>query len=263
MLADLNRTCKEHTTKNEPDEKEDHPRIEKEPTGAVEKKETKMSPTVMPSAQMRGSTSTIGRQGRRNFNNVEFVERRFHNHFTCELHACCSQIEFEDCLAAEPTQSAMEIFHGATEENSANCREHRVPEVPMKSRHRSGFDATSKPVPHNKVGSAPKRLDKRPEVGEVVTVVGVAHDDELALGIGNASSESSAITTNRDVDDTSAFGPGNVLRTVCTAVVGDHNLAVDTKTCDRGLGFTDTHRKRFCLIEAWENNGELHGPDTR
>ena len=132
----------------------------------------------------------------------------------------------------------------------------------MKSRHCSGFDATSKPVSHNEVGSAPKRLDERPEIGEVVTVVGIAHDDELALGIGDASSESSAITTNRNIDDTRAFGTGNVLRTVCTAVVGDHNLAVDTQTCDRGLGFTDTHRKRFCLVEAWENDSEFHEPDT-
>jgi ribosomal protein L34E len=262
MFADLNRTGKEHSTQNQPNEKEDHPRIEKEPTGAIKQKEPKMTPTITPCTQMGSSASTVGRQRCRDFNNVEFVESCLHNHFTGELHASCSQIELEDCLTAKPTQSTMEILYGATKENSTDCRKHRVPEVPVKSRHRSGFDTTRKPVSHDEVGSATKCLDERPKVGEVVTVVGIAHDDELAFGIGNTGRESSAITTNRDIDDTRAFGTGNVLRTVRTAVVSDHNLSVDAQTCNRGFGFTDTHRKRFRLVETWENDSEFHGPDT-
>ena len=123
----------------------------------------------------------------------------------------------------------------------------------------TGLDAASESISHDEVGSATKCFDEWAQVREVVAVIGVAHDDELALGVGDAGGECSAVSPNRNIDDTSTFGSGNVLRTISASVVCDHDLAIDAQTFDRRLCLADTHRKRFGLVEARKDNREFHG----
>ena len=48
----------------------------------------------------------------------------------------------------------------------------------MEGGHGARLDAAGEAVAHDEVVAAAQRVDERAEVGEVVAVVGVAHDDE-------------------------------------------------------------------------------------
>ena len=211
---------------------------------------------------MRGAAPPIRRKRGRDLDDVELVQRRLHNHFACEFHAGCSQIKFKDCVATKATQAAVKIFDGAPEEHTTDCGQNRIAEITVQRWHRTGLDAAGESVTHDEIGSATKRFDEWAQVGEVVAVIGVAHDDEPALCVGDAGGECSAVSPNRDINHPCAFGSGDVLRTVSAPVVGDDDLAIDAQAFDRRLRLANTHRKRFGLVEARENDGEFHDSDT-
>ena len=91
----------------------------------------------------------------------------------------------------------------------------------MERRHGAGGDAAGEAVAHDELVAGAQRGDEGVEIGEIVAVVGVAHDDVLAAGRLDAAGEGRAVAADRDRDDAGAFGGRDRLAAVGRAVVGD------------------------------------------
>src|SRR5262249_1505453 len=93
----------------------------------------------------------------------------------------------------------------------------------------AGLDAAAEAVPHHEVGSGAEGLDERPELTEVVAVVGVGHHDELGSGGGDPSDERASVSLNGDVDDARAELTSHLPRTVSAAIVRDDDFALESE----------------------------------
>ena len=112
-------------------------------------------------------------------------------------------------------------------EQASNVAEHRIAEITVQERHRTGRNAAGEAIAHDEIAAVTQFGHKKLQAGKIVTVIGVAHDDETALGRRDAGPECRTIATFRNRDDMRAA----ILRqrdgTVGRAVVGDQNLPHD------------------------------------
>ena len=83
------------------------------------------------------------------------------------------------------------------EKQPTEPRQHRIADVAVKRRHRSGSDPASKPVTHHEVGATAEPLDEWLQGVECVAVVCISHDHELAARVTDACSQGSAVAALR------------------------------------------------------------------
>ena len=74
----------------------------------------------------------------------------------------------------------MKIATGAFEEHSSDARENRITEISMKRFHRAGLDPAGETISHDQIESFAEFIDEGPQVRKIITVIRIAHDDELA-----------------------------------------------------------------------------------
>src|SRR5437016_6065504 len=84
----------------------------------------------------------------------------------------------------------------------------------VRYRHGARLNAAREPISHDELGSRAPLLNKLRNLGEVITVVGIAHDDELAASFIDSLSERIPISPDSGVNH-----PGS-------AVTGDFDGAV-------------------------------------
>ena len=202
-------------------------RIEEQPARAVQQHEAQMPPGVAPAAQVRRTAPAIRRERRRHLGDTHLEQRGLDDHLAGKLHPGGVQVHPLDGGLAEAAQAAVEITHGRAEKQPSDARQHRVAQVPVQGRHGARLNAAPEAVAHHQVAAFSQLLDERHEIGEVVAVVGVAHDDVPAAGGGDGPHERGAIAAYRDVDNARARTPGDLLRAIRAAVVADHDLAGD------------------------------------
>src|SRR5258708_8596897 len=71
----------------------------------------------------------------------------------------------------------MEVAHTRAEKEPTDEAQHRIAEVAVQRGHGAATDAALEAVAHHERMPGAQLLDERVEPGEVVAVVGVAHDD--------------------------------------------------------------------------------------
>src|SRR5215472_2245207 len=101
----------------------------------------------------------------------------------------------------------------------------------MQRRHGARLDGAAagrKPAPLREVVASPKSFDKSGEFGEIVAVVGVAHDDERAARGGNSTAQRVAVALQWDIDHPSAELTRDVLRAISAPVVGNDDFTTNT-----------------------------------
>src|SRR5690348_10778337 len=128
----------------------------------------------------------------------------------------------------------------------------------MQRRHRSAFDSSLEPVAHHQLCAFTQFGDERHEIGEVVAIIGVAHDHVLAAGSTNATNEGISVALVPDGDHPGAGLGGELPTAVGAAVVGNDHLAVDTVLFNESQSFGDTGGNGLRLIEAGNDNGQFH-----
>src|SRR6266851_4216767 len=129
----------------------------------------------------------------------------------------------------------------------------------MQPWHRPWLDASREAVADNKVITSAKAFDERPDLAEVVAVVGVAHDDEFAIRRLDAADERRAVALTRHIDDARTQLSCDDRRTVGAAVVGDDHLGRDPKLLGRTLRFLDAASDGFGLVEAGHDDRDFEG----
>ena len=83
------------------------------------------------------------------------------------------------------------------EEQPAEEAQHRVAEIAVQRRHGAGLDAAGEAIAHHQLGAVAQPRHERVERGEIVGVVGVAHDDEAAARRGDAAEQRCAVALAR------------------------------------------------------------------
>ena len=186
-----------------------------------------MSPTVAPAAQVRrrerpSGESVVGTSAIRRPRSVALTTISLAN----SMPGVC-RLERSDRVAAEAAQAAMEVADRAAEEQPAEPGQHGVAEIPVQRRHGAGRDAALEAVAHDEIVAFPKPLDEGVEAGEVVAVVGVAHDDDSGRARPRCRRRGGAVAALGNSDDAGTEALGDLWRAVGAAIVGDEHLARD------------------------------------
>ena len=101
-------------------------------------------------------------------------------------------------------------------------------------------------------------LDELRHLQEVVAVVGIAHDDELAPRGGDAAYECVAVAPGGHLDDARPHAPCNVLRAIRASVVRHDDLAGGAAGAQRHVRLVDAYGQRVRLVEAGHHDRHLH-----
>jgi hypothetical protein len=151
----------------------------------------------------------------------------------------------------------MEVANRDLEEEAANEGKDRIAEHPVKERHGAGRDAALEPVPHDELGAFAQLPDEGVEAGEIIGIIGVAHDDVFAAGRADPANQRGAIAACGDRLNPGAFFLGDLLRAVGAAIVGDQDLALDSRPVEIVACLADAGREGFGLVQAWHQDGQL------
>lgn len=93
-------------------------------------------------------------------------------------------------------------------------------------------------------------VDKVSQVGEIVAVVGIAHDDIAATGRFDAAERRSPVAALRNIHDAGAEIRGDPRRSIGAAVVGDDDFARNGIGLQEGLRLPDAHGERLRLVQT-------------
>src|SRR5437764_7207322 len=96
--------------------------------------------------------------------------------------------------------------------------------MPVQKGHGAGLDAAKEAISHNEIRTASKVRHKFFELGKIITIISIPHDDVATMRLCDALDDGRTIATGRDGDDPGARGPGDCLRAVAAAVVRYQDL---------------------------------------
>ena len=169
-------------------------------------------------------TATIRRQSSGHLGDSELVQRGFHDHFAGEFHPGRTQVELRHGSLTKTAQPAVEIAARTLKEEPPDCSEHGVAEISVRRRHGSGFDTALEAISHYQIVAGAQFFNEGKQVGKVVTVVGVTHDDILASGRSYATHQRIPIAFGGNLNYTRAQILGQCLGAIGAAVIGNDNL---------------------------------------
>nr|BFE77248.1 hypothetical protein GCM10020092_105490 [Actinoplanes digitatis] len=228
------------------------------PARREDQQEPQVAPAVAPGAQVRCPAAAVRLERRRHLGHVVAVQRGPDDQLGRELHAGHAQVEVADAVAVEAADAAVEVADALEpEEHPAQPGEHRVAQVAVQERHRALADAAAEPVAHDNVVPVAQALDERPELREVVGVVGVGHDHVAAAGLGDAGDQRGAVALAGRVHHPGAGADGYLLGAVGRSVVADQHLTPDTQFGERTQRLADTGFQGLRLVEAGQQDGDL------
>ena len=95
------------------------------------------------------------------------------------------------------------------------------------------------------------------EIGEVVGIVGIAHDDEAPARCSDAASECGTVAFLGHRHYPRTKSGGSFLGAVGAAVIGDQHLAGNAGPMQIVLSLADAGRDRLRLVEAGHQDGQF------
>src|SRR5579863_7897735 len=138
-----------------------------------------MAPAIAKTAQMRRTSALVGPQRNWNFRNLCVELCRLDYELRRKLHARAAQVHLIVNRARESTHATVTVSNPGVKEKIEEPRQSRISDVLVVPWHRAAFDFPTEAIAHHHVVSLSPHFDKARHVGEVVAIVGVAHDDEL------------------------------------------------------------------------------------
>ena len=184
------------------------------------------------------------------------------DHLGCKFHARGFQLHFFVSRFGESPQAAMKIPDGAFEKESPDEREDGIADPTVLPRHRSRRNRAAtvrKPAAHYEIKAVAEFLNKPVDVGKVIAVIGITHDDPFGLGRLNAAAQGAAISFFPDRHDPGAGFLRDRRRTVGAAVVRHKDFARHPGGLEPPLRLGDADGKRFGLVQAGNHNGQFDG----
>ena len=151
----------------------------------------------------------------------------------------------------------MEIANGAPEEEPTDCSQDGVAEIPMKERHRAGLDSALEAIAHHQIVAPSQLLHEWLEAVEVVTVVGVPHDDIASPRRLYPSKQSASVSLLGDVYNTCSEALCELGRAIVAAVVGYEYLAVYPMAGEVPKRLLHANADGFGLVQAGHQDRQL------
>ena len=206
---------------------------------------------------MRLPGAAIFRQSRRHFSQLQTRQRCTHDHLAGKLHSSRAQFETQNRFAREASKPAVKIPQIDVEKQAADEAQHWIAEITMQRRHRSGFDAAFEAIAHDQIRAVAQFFQERLQRIEVVTIVGIAHDNVSPARGGNSGYQGGAVAAGRHIDNPCSELAGNALGAVGAAVVGDDHLAGDAFALKECQPLFDAGGNGFGFIQARHHDREL------
>ena len=153
----------------------------------------------------------------------------------------------------------MEIADRNAEEQAAEVTEDGIAKIAVEEGHGSGLDSAAKAIADNEIGARVEGGEKARQVAEVVTVVGVGHEDVFSVGCFESGEQGGPVASNGDVDDACAFVGRDGEGAVGASVVGDDDFAGDAGCRDGGKSLADADGEGFSLVQAGHHDGYGEG----
>ena len=127
--------------------------------------------------------AAIGMQCDRHFRDAALQQTSANDHLRGELHARRTQLHVVVKFARKAAHAAVNIVHLRVKHSSHEDGEQRIANPAMQHRHRSGQHLPAAPgqaATLHEIEALAQLCDKSRNLAEVVTIVGVAHDDVVA-----------------------------------------------------------------------------------
>lgn len=122
----------------------------------------------------------------------------------------------------------MKVTDTDTEEQTANPAQDRIAQIAMERRHGPGSDSTLETVAHDQIHALTQLVHKDLKAGEIVAVIGIAHDGVLAACGSDPPQQGRAIPFLRHIHHPGPQAAGYLLGPVRTAVVRYQHFPVDS-----------------------------------
>ena len=129
----------------------------------------------------------------------------------------------------------------------------------MQIGHGAGLDPPSESVAHHEFVAFAQLDEKGSQIGEIVAVVGVSHNDVFAMRRLEPSHESAAVSLLIHDDDSGAGGGGNRRGTVAATVVRDDHLSGDAMFLHGRERLANARFQGLGLVQAWHDHRKLDG----
>ena len=133
--------------------------------------------------------------------NFQAFERGFDDHLGGELHAGRLQVHLLErgfCIAA---QAGVKIVRGTFEEQPPDERQHGIADPAVFPGHRAGRNGATahrQPAAHDEFVTSLKFFDEAVDVGKIIAIIGVAHNDPFAGSGAGAADKRAAIALGFD-----------------------------------------------------------------
>ncbi len=201
--------------------------------GRKEQHESQISPAVADGFQMRPAPAFIGPEDDGNFRHARAGLGRFDHKLRAPFHAAGAHVDAIVNLARESAQAAEAIADAGLEEQIHHRGQPGIADVFVAPRHRARLDAATEAIAHHDVVAfAPFGHELR-DGREIVTIVGVTHDDEAPARRGDARAQGVAITARAHANHSRAALFGDFERAVGRAVVGNDDFAANPRSLER------------------------------
>ncbi len=133
----------------------------------------------------------------------------------------------------------------------------------MEQRHGAVLDLPPEPSADDESRTLARLVDEPQQHGEIVGLIPVAHQHELATRLKEAPLQGGAIAFYRAPDDARTRCLCDAHARVGAAVVGDDHLAGDSCLFQGAQRLLDAGGDRLLFIEAGNDDGQLQGLGSR
>ena len=124
----------------------------------------------------------------------------------------------------------------------------------MQRGHGTGSYPAFEAVAHDQLVTFPELFHENFQSGEVVAVIGIAHDDIATPSRLDTTQQRRPVPLDRHIHDPRTVLAGNFLRPVGTAVIRNQHFAGDAMTIQKTLRLVDAYGQGFRLVQARHQN---------
>src|SRR5580698_7240647 len=152
-----------------------------------------MTPAVTKAAKVRRTPAFIRPQGYGNFRNARAQLFRLDDEFGSEFHSRAAHIHLIKNGAGKSPHPAMAVPDSRTEEKIQQRRKPRIADIFVVPGHGTRPNPSPKTIAHHHVVAFAPLLQEMRNLGEVIAIVGVAHDDKAAPRRPDALSQGGSV----------------------------------------------------------------------
>ncbi len=194
----------------------------------------------------------------RNFVDPQVGEPAFDDHFAGELHAGHLQVHFRHGVFAKAAHAAERVAGAGPEEQVQEPTQAGIADPFVEPGHRAGTNRAFESIAHDDVGPAAQPVDEPAEIGEIVAVVAIAHDDVAAASVRKAAPQGVAVTLERMPDHAGPCSDGDLAAAVGMSRCRRSALhRLNAEPLHRLPSLVDADRQRALFVQARHHDSQF------